>query len=256
MEKPAFCHLFPGEKLLPGNSAIENVTFLGWWISPELKGLRWWPPTFGDEVWSRLESSPGKACLPRLLFQFLSTRCRSGEKKIPSYEGMKVLKNQFPNIVSLSGKGRHITCTQRIWITGTDGSLVPLDDLIYKYVHSIWWQCLRNHLISCMNLFQGTYLYKWSLIRPATPNWKKKQRSRVATKAGNDFYHVLGMCFAVLNAMILAHGKEKLLISLVLFAHLDLRHQTGIIYHLGMWMVSHQPAKHQLNMGRVVPLVN
>lgn len=24
---------------------------------------------------------------------------------------------------------------------------------------------------------------------------KKKQRSRVATKAGSDFYHVLGMCF-------------------------------------------------------------
>lgn len=170
---------------------------------------------------------------------------------------MKVLKNQFPNIVIFSGKGRHITCTQMIWIIGTDGSLVPLDDFIYKYVYSIWWQCLRNHLISCMNLFQGTYLYKWSLIRPATPNCGKKNSVREWQRKLVTISTTYWECvLAMLNAMILAHGKEKSVISLVLFVYLDLRHQTGIIYHLGMWMVSHQPAKHQLNMGWVVRLVN
>ena len=134
MEKARFCNtfcIFSPFRLLPGNSAIENVTFLGWWICvTRTQGVA--IVTSNLWGWSLVTSgsSPGKACLPRLLFQFLTIRCTSVE----------------------------------------------------------------NIFISCMNLFQGTYLYKWSLIRPAIPNCEKKKRSRVATKAGNNFYHVLGMC--------------------------------------------------------------
>ncbi len=50
------------------------MPFLGWWKKrdPNSKARAWWPPTFGDKVWSRLESPGGSWCRPDEHF----SRCR------------------------------------------------------------------------------------------------------------------------------------------------------------------------------------